>query len=107
MRAQWESEKGLSDKFQQVKESIEQLNFEAERAEREGNYGRVAEIRYSLLKQKEDELNTLQAQLKASLGEDWRGCHRRRHCRGGEPLDGHSRYPYATERTGEVAPPGG
>ena len=66
MRAQWESEKGLSDKFQQVKESIEQLNFEAERAEREGNYGRVAEIRYSLLKQKEDELNTLQAQLKAS-----------------------------------------
>jgi len=66
MRAQWESEKGLSDKFQQVKESMEQLRFEAERAEREGNYGRVAEIRYGLLKQKEEELNQLQAQLKAS-----------------------------------------
>ena len=66
MRAQWESEKGLSEKFQQVKESIEQLKFEAERAEREGNYGRVAEIRYSLLKQKEEEMNSLQAQLKAS-----------------------------------------
>ena len=66
MRAQWESEKSLSDKFQQVKESIEQLRFEAERAEHEGNYGRVAEIRYGLLKQKEEELNALQAQIKAS-----------------------------------------
>ncbi len=66
MRAQWESEKGLSDKYQQVKEGIEQLKFEAERAEREGNYGRVAEIRYGLLKQKEEELNTLQTQLKDS-----------------------------------------
>jgi len=66
MRAQWESTKALSDKFQQTKESIEQLKFEAERAEREGNYGRVAEIRYGLLKQKEEELNTLQEQMKAS-----------------------------------------
>nr|MCR4810944.1 ATP-dependent Clp protease ATP-binding subunit [Prevotella sp.] len=66
MRAQWESEKGLSDKFQQVKEQMEQLRFEAEKAEREGNYGRVAEIRYGLLKQKQDELNELQTQLKAS-----------------------------------------
>ena len=65
MRAQWESEKGLADKYQQVKESMEQLKFEAERAEREGNYGRVAEIRYGLMKQKEDELNKLQEQLKA------------------------------------------
>ena len=66
MRAQWESEKSLSDRFQQVKESIEQLKFEADQAEREGNYGRVAEIRYGLLKQKEAQLNELQAQLKAS-----------------------------------------
>ena len=66
MRAQWEGEKSLSDKYQQVKESIEQLKFEAERAEREGNYGRVAEIRYGLLKQKEAELEALQQQLKAS-----------------------------------------
>jgi ATP-dependent Clp protease ATP-binding subunit ClpB len=66
MRAQWESEKSLSDRFQQIKENIEQLKFEADRAEREGNYGRVAEIRYGLLKEKEKELNDLQAQLKAS-----------------------------------------
>ena len=66
MRAQWESEKGLSEKFQQVKEEMERLRFEAEQAEREGNYGRVAEIRYGLLKQKEHQLNDLQAQLKAS-----------------------------------------
>ena len=66
MRAQWESEKSLSDRFQQVKENIEQLKFEAERAEREGNYGRVAEIRYGLLKEKEAQLSELGAQLKAS-----------------------------------------
>ena len=59
MRAKWESEKKMSDQFQQTKESIEQLKFEAERAEREGNYQRVAEIRYGLLKQKEEELNKL------------------------------------------------
>ena len=63
MRAQWESHKSLSDRFQQVKESIEQLKFEAERAEREGNYQRVAEIRYGLLKQKEEELNNLSQSL--------------------------------------------
>ena len=66
MRAQWESEKTLSNKYQQLKEEMEQLRFEAERAEREGNYGRVAEIRYGLLKQKEEELNALQTQMKAS-----------------------------------------
>jgi ATP-dependent Clp protease ATP-binding subunit ClpB len=66
MRTQWESEKGLADRFQQVKEEMEQLRFEADRAEREGNYGRVAEIRYGMLKQKEGELDRLQAQLKAS-----------------------------------------
>ncbi|MBR5440689.1 MAG: AAA family ATPase, partial [Prevotella sp.] len=66
MRAQWETEKTLSDKYQQVKEEIEQLKFEAERAEREGNYGRVAEIRYGLLKQKNEELNNIMAQQKAS-----------------------------------------
>jgi ATP-dependent Clp protease ATP-binding subunit ClpB len=66
MRAQWESEKSLSDKYQQKKEQLEQLNFEAEKAEREGNYGRVAEIRYGLTQQLQDELKALQAQLDAS-----------------------------------------
>ena len=66
MRAQWESEKGLADKYQQKKEQLEQLNFEAERAEREGNYGRVAEIRYGLTQQLQGELKALQEQLDAS-----------------------------------------
>ncbi len=49
-RAKWESEKGLVNKIQQDKQQMEQLKFEAERAEREGDYARVAEIRYSRLK---------------------------------------------------------
>ena len=66
MRAQWESEKLLSDQYQKIKEEIEQLNFDAEYAEREGNYGRVAEIRYGLLKQKKEQLDQLQSQMQAS-----------------------------------------
>ncbi|MBO4827701.1 MAG: ATP-dependent chaperone ClpB [Prevotella sp.] len=66
MRAQWESEKSLSDRYQQKKEQLEQLTFEAEKAEREGNYARVAEIRYGLKQQLQDELKALQAQMDAS-----------------------------------------
>ncbi len=65
MRAQWESEKGLADRFQQKKEEMEQLNFEAERAEREGDYGKVAEIRYGKLQKLQKELSELQAQMDA------------------------------------------
>ena len=65
MRAQWENEKSLSDRFQQKKEEMEQLNFEAEQAEREGNYGRVAEIRYGKVQQLQQELQALQAQMDA------------------------------------------
>ena len=68
MRAQWESEKSVSAQFQQKKEQIEQLNFEADRAEREGNYGRVAEIRYGLVQQLQQELKELQARMDASKG---------------------------------------
>lgn len=67
--AQWKSEKGLIDRIQQNKVDIEQLNFDAERAEREGDYARVAEIRYGTIKQKEDENVSIQAQLKAMQGE--------------------------------------
>jgi ATP-dependent Clp protease ATP-binding subunit ClpB len=66
MRAQWESQKGLSDAYQQSKERLESLRFEAERAEREGNYGRVAEIRYGLMKEEESKLAGIEQQLKAS-----------------------------------------
>jgi len=68
MRASWEGEKTLSDRFQQKKEQIEQLNFEADRAEREGNYGRVAEIRYGKIQQLQQELAELQTQMDSSQG---------------------------------------
>ncbi len=55
-RAKWESEKAQIEKVQQAKQQMEQLRFEAERAEREGDYARVAEIRYGKLKQLEDEI---------------------------------------------------
>ena len=65
-RAKWESEKGLVNKIQQDKQQIEQLKFEAERAEREGNYERVAEIRYGKLKQLDDNIKSIQNQLKST-----------------------------------------
>ena len=67
-KAKWSSEKELINRIQQNKIDIEQLNFEAERAERDGNYARVAEIRYSLIKQKTDENAALQGQLKSMQG---------------------------------------
>lgn len=68
-KAKWKSEKELINRIQQNKIDIEQLNFEAERAERDGDYARVAEIRYSLIKQKEDDNRAIQEQLKSMQGE--------------------------------------
>ena len=68
-RAKWQSEKELIGHIQQNKIDIEQLNFEAQRAEREGNYARVAELRYSLIKQKQDEIATFQQQLRDMQGD--------------------------------------
>jgi len=65
-RAKWESEKALVNKIQQDKLRMEQLRFEADRAEREGNYEKVAEIRYSRLKALEDDINNIQNQLKST-----------------------------------------
>ena len=67
--AKWKSEKELINHIQQNKIDIEQLNFEAERAERNGDYGRVAEIRYSLIKQKQDENAKFQEQLRGMQGD--------------------------------------
>ena len=67
-KAKWEAERGLVNKIQQNKQQIEQLKFEAERAEREGDYGKVAEIRYGKLKALEDEINRIQDQLKDTQG---------------------------------------
>ncbi len=69
-KAKWEGEKNLVNKIQQDKEEIEHLKFEADRAEREGNYERVAEIRYSRLKALEDDIKSIQQQLQATQGGD-------------------------------------
>ena len=62
-RAKWEGERQLVNKIQQDKQEIENLKYEAERAEREGDYGKVAEIRYSKLKLLEDDIKQIQARL--------------------------------------------
>ena len=62
-RAKWEGERQLVNKIQQDKQEMENLKYEAERAEREGDYGKVAEIRYSKLKVLEDDIKAIQAQL--------------------------------------------
>ena len=67
--AKWKAEKDIINKIQQNKIDIEQLNFEAERAERDGDYAKVAEIRYSSIKQKEDENKSLQEKLKGMQGD--------------------------------------
>lgn len=67
-KSKWQSEKGLVNKIQQNKQQIEQLKFEAERAEREGNYGLVAEIRYGKLKALEDEIEAIKSQLHSAQG---------------------------------------
>ena len=69
-KAKWESEKNLVNKIQQDKEEIEHLKFEADKAEREGNYERVAEIRYSRLKALEDDIKSIQQQLQSTQGSE-------------------------------------
>ena len=67
-KAKWEAERNLHNKIQQNKIEIENLRFEADRAEREGNYEKVAEIRYGKIKAKEDEIKEIQARLKEQQG---------------------------------------
>ena len=68
LRAKWEGEKEVLSRIQQDKQQMEQLKFEAERAEREGDYGRVAEIRYGKLKELEADITQQQSQLKNRQG---------------------------------------
>ena len=67
-RAKWESERALVNKIQQDKLEIERLNHEADRAEREGNYERVAEIRYGKLKELDSDIENIKQQLQATQG---------------------------------------
>ncbi len=68
-RAKWEGERGLVNKIQEDKQQIEDLKLEAERAEREGNYGRVAEIRYSNIPNLQEDIKRIQEQLRQTQGE--------------------------------------
>ena len=72
-RAKWEGERQLINKIQQDKQEIENLKLEAERAEREGDYGKVAEIRYSKLKALEDDISSLSLTLSKRRGDSERG----------------------------------
>ena len=69
IRGKWESEKALVSKIQQDKQRIEQLKIEADNAERDGNYGRVAEIRYGKLKELEADIAKIQEELHSKQGD--------------------------------------
>ena len=69
-RAKWQQEKELADRIQNAKHEIEKLKFDAERAEREGDYGRVAEIRYGKIKALEDEIAKVQEELRNTQGSE-------------------------------------
>ena len=68
MRAKWQQEKELADRIQSAKQQIEAYKFEAEKAEREGDYGRVAEIRYGKIKNIEEEIKKVQGELHSTQG---------------------------------------
>lgn len=70
-KAKWQTEKSYIERIQQNKIDIENLKFEADRAERNGDYGKVAELRYGRIKQKEDEIAKLQKDLEALDGEPY------------------------------------
>ena len=69
MRAKWQQEKALADRIQNAKQQIETYRFEAEKAEREGDYGRVAEIRYGKIKNLEEEIKKVQSELHSTQGD--------------------------------------
>lgn len=69
-RARWQAQKGEVDHIQQIKQHMEDLKLEAERAEREGNYQRVAEIRYGELKQLQDQMDTLRKRVHDEQGDE-------------------------------------
>ncbi|MGP1435860.1 MAG: ATP-dependent chaperone ClpB [Phocaeicola sp.] len=68
LRAKWQAEKSLVNKIQENKKQMEQLKYEAERAEREGDYGKVAEIRYGKLRNLDNDIKLIQEKLKATQG---------------------------------------
>ena len=69
IKAKWSSEKGLINQIQQGKIDLENFKFEAEKAEREGDYGRVAEIRYGKIKETESSINVTKEELHTMQGD--------------------------------------
>jgi ATP-dependent Clp protease ATP-binding subunit ClpB len=70
LKAKWQAEKEVVESIQQQKKNIEQFRFEAEQAEREGNYGKVAELRYGRIKEAEKQLENLNLKLQELQGDD-------------------------------------
>ncbi|EPT33820.1 ATP-dependent chaperone protein ClpB [Bacteroidetes bacterium oral taxon 272 str. F0290] len=68
LKAKWQAEKNLVNKIQEDKKQIEQLKYEADRAEQEGNYGKVAEIRYGKLQSLENDIRQIQEKLTETQG---------------------------------------
>ncbi len=110
LKAKWQSEKQVVEGIQQKNQEIESLKYEAEQAERAGDYGKVAEIRYGRVKEVEKALEDMKASLANIQGDsamvkeevDSGGYSRR-----GFTLDRYTRDPYAAKRAGETAEPGG
>ena len=93
LRAKWSSEKSLIDKIQQAKIEIEDLKYQAERAEREGDYGLVAEIRYGKIKTAESQIAQFQSELATMQGASAmikEEVGQRGYCRCGKPVDRNS-----------------
>ena len=101
-KAKWQSEKELVNKIQQNKKEIEQLKFEADKAEREGDYGKVAEIRYGKLQSLENEIKSIQEDLKKKARRqchDQGGSYCRRYRRCSITLDGNTGKQDVAKRT--------
>lgn len=110
MRAKWQGQRDLLKRIQENKDRIEQAKIEAQQAERQGDYGKVAEIRYGKIQEAEKEIAAFQEEYKAGVGQrlDDQGggrCAGRR--RGGVALDGYPRDAHAGFRTRETAAHGG
>ena len=103
-RAKWQAEKELLGKIQQNKLQIEQLRFEADKAERAGDYGKVAEIRYGKIKALDDEILRVRGGTEEIPGRQRHNKGRgnsRRYCRRGKPLDRHSGEPECRRASAE------
>ena len=107
-KAKWQSEKQLVNKIQENKKEIEQLKFEADKAEREGDYGRVAEIRYGKLQALENEIKSIQEDLKHKQGDNASSKRKSllKTSRRSITLDRHTGQQDAAKRTRKAAPSG-